>query len=224
VFANEVGRFCKSLDVDSHEVMRLFVEDTKLNLSPYYLKPGFAFGGSCLPKEVRAAMHIGARNGLQLPLIDSLLASNEYQIAEAFDLIGKIGGGTIGMLGLAFKSGTDDLRESPMVELMARLVVAGRTVCVADPSLAVGPRLSAQIGLIRKSNPSLAPALDTLESGATLQATAAVMQTSDVIVVAHATDAFRQAVHARRPTQHVIDLARLFPEVPAQDTYHGLSW
>jgi GDP-mannose 6-dehydrogenase len=224
VFANEVGRFCKSLDVDSHEVMRLFVEDTKLNLSPYYLKPGFAFGGSCLPKEVRAAMHIGARNGLQLPLIDSLLASNEQQIAEAYELITRIGGGSVGMLGLAFKSGTDDLRESPMVELMARLVGAGRTVRVADPSLAVGPRLSAQIGHIRKTNPALAPALDALESGDTLQATAAVMQTSDVIVVAHATDAFRQAVHARRPTQHVIDLARLFPEVPAQDTYHGLSW
>jgi GDP-mannose 6-dehydrogenase len=226
VFANEVGRFCKSLDVDSHEVMRLFVEDTKLNLSPYYLKPGFAFGGSCLPKEVRAAMHIGARNGLQLPLIDSLLASNEQQIDEAYALITSIGdgSGSVGMLGLAFKSGTDDLRESPMVALMARLVAAGRTVRVADPSLAVGPRLSAQIGHIRTSNPSLAPALYALESGDALQATAAVMQTSDVIVVAHATDAFRHAVHARRPSQHVIDLARLFPGVPDQDTYHGLSW
>jgi GDP-mannose 6-dehydrogenase len=169
-------------------------------------------------------MHIGARNGLQLPLIDSLLASNEHQIAAAYDLITSIGGGSIGMLGLAFKSGTDDLRESPMVELMARLIAAGRIVHVSDPSLTVGPRLSAQIGHIRQSNPSLAPALDALESGDTLQATAAVMQTCDVIIVAHATDAFRQAVHARRPTQHVIDLARLFPDVPAQDTYHGLSW
>jgi GDP-mannose 6-dehydrogenase len=224
VFANEVGRFCKSLDVDSHEVMRLFVEDTKLNLSPYYLKPGFAFGGSCLPKEVRAAMHIGARNGLQLPLIDSLLASNEQQIAEAHELITKIGGQTVGMLGLAFKSGTDDLRESPMVELMARLVSDGRTVRVADPSLAMGPRLSAQIGHIRKANPALAPALDALEGGHALQSTATVLQTCDVIVIAHATDAFRQAVLGRRASQHVVDLARLFLEVPAQDTYHGLSW
>jgi GDP-mannose 6-dehydrogenase len=224
VFANEVGRFCKSLDVDSHEVMRLFVEDTKLNLSPYYLKPGFAFGGSCLPKEVRAAMHIGARNGLQLPLIDSLLASNEQQIAEAHALIAKIGGQCVGMLGLAFKPGTDDLRESPMVELLARLVADGRTVHVADPSLAMGPRLSAQIGYIRKANPALAPALDAIEGGRVLQSMATVLQTSDVIVVAHATEAFRQAVQARRRGLHVIDLARLFADVPDQDTYHGLSW
>ncbi len=224
VFANEVGRFCKSLDVDSHEVMRLFVEDTKLNLSPYYLKPGFAFGGSCLPKEVRAAMHIGVRNGLSLPLIDSLLASNEQQIAEAHDLITKIGGQNVGLMGLAFKPGTDDLRESPMVELMARLVADGRTVRVTDPSLALGPRLSAQIGHIRKAHPALAPALDALEGGDALQTTSAVLQSCDVIVVAHATEAFRQAISARRPGLHVVDLARLFNHVPDQTTYHGLSW
>ena len=224
VFANEVGRFCKSLDVDSHEVMRLFLEDTKLNLSPYYLKPGFAFGGSCLPKEVRAAMHIGARNGLSLPLIDSLLASNEHQIVEAHDLIKSLSRRNVGMLGLAFKPGTDDLRESPMVDLMARLVADGCSVRVADPSLALGPRLSAQVGYIRRSNPALAPALDALEGGHVLQSIATVMQTCDVVVVAHATEAFRQTVRTRRPGLHVIDLARLFPDVPDQATYHGLSW
>ncbi len=224
VFANEVGRFCKPLDVDSHEVMRLFVEDTKLNLSSYYLKPGFAFGGSCLPKEVRAAMHIGARNGLNLPLIDSLLASNESQIVEAHELIKRIAGQSVGMLGLAFKPGTDDLRESPMVDLMARLVADGCHVRVADPSLALGPRLSAQISSIRAANPALVPALNALEAGHVLQSVSTVMQTCDVIVVSHATDAFRQAVGTRRAGVHVIDLARLFPDVPDQETYHGLSW
>jgi GDP-mannose 6-dehydrogenase len=224
VFANEVGRFCKPLGVDSHEVMRLFVEDTKLNLSPYYLKPGFAFGGSCLPKEVRAAMHIGAANGVSLPMIESLLASNERQIDGAQKLIEEIGGRCVGFLGLAFKSGTDDLRESPMVELMARLLRGGRTVRVADPSLAMGPRLAAQTAAIRKAHPELVPALDAIDNGHVLQSTATVMQTCDVIVVAHATDAFRQAVKARRAGLHVVDLARLFPTIPAQATYHGLGW
>jgi GDP-mannose 6-dehydrogenase len=224
VFANEVGRFCKPLGVDSHEVMRLFVEDTKLNLSPYYLKPGFAFGGSCLPKEVRAAMHIGSNNGVSLPMIESLLASNVLQIDEAQQLIEEIGGACVGFLGLAFKPGTDDLRESPMVELMARVVRGGRTVRVADPSLAMGPRLAAQTAAIRKAHPELAPALDAIDGGHILQSTATVMQTCDVLVVAHATDAFRQAVKARRAGLHVVDLARLFPTIPAQATYHGLGW
>jgi GDP-mannose 6-dehydrogenase len=224
VFANEVGRFCKPLGVDSHEVMRLFVEDTKLNLSPYYLKPGFAFGGSCLPKEVRAAMHIGSAHGVSMPMIESLLVSNVRQIDDAQKLVEEIGGGCIGFLGLAFKPGTDDLRESPMVELMARLLRAGRTVRVADPSLAVGPRLVAQIAAIRLSHPELAPALDAIDGGHVLQSTSTVMQTCDVIVVAHATEGFRQAVRARRAGLHVIDLARLFPTIPAQATYHGLGW
>jgi GDP-mannose 6-dehydrogenase len=224
VFANEVGRFCKPLGVDSHEVMRLFIEDTKLNLSPYYLKPGFAFGGSCLPKEVRAAMHIGAGNGLSLPLIESLLSSNERQIADAHALVNKSGGHCVGFLGLAFKPGTDDLRESPIVELMARLIRDGHTVRVADPSLAMGPRLETQTAAIRRAHADLAPALDALDAGHVLQSTSTVMQTCDVIVVAHATEPFRQAVRMRRPGLHVIDLARLFAEIPAQDTYHGLGW
>lgn len=228
VFANEVGRFCKPLDVDSHEVMRLFVEDTKLNLSPYYLKPGFAFGGSCLPKEVRAAMHIGAANGLNLPLIDSLLASNERQIEEARTLILSLtraaGTHTVGMLGLTFKSGTDDLRESPMLELMARLLQDGLRVRVCDQNLQIGARLTAQVKGIRSAHAALAPALAALETGGVLDSLGTVMNECTVIVAAHATDAFRAAVSKRRPGVHVVDLARLFAEVPTESTYHGISW
>jgi GDP-mannose 6-dehydrogenase len=224
VFANEVGRFCKSLDVDSHEVMRLFVQDTKLNLSPYYLKPGFAFGGSCLPKEVRAAMHIGAANGVSLPLIDSLLVSNESQIAEAHRLITSLAPRAVGLLGLTFKSGTDDLRESPMVELMARLQRDGLRVRVCDPNLQPGQRLSSQVRGIRQAHADLQPTLDALETGGVLDTLPTVMNDCDVVVVSHATDAFREAVRKRRPGVHVVDLARLFAEVPQETTYHGLSW
>ncbi len=224
VFANEVGRFCKSLDVDSHEVMRLFVQDTKLNLSPYYLKPGFAFGGSCLPKEVRAAMHIGARNGLSLPLIDSLLISNESQIAEAHQLIMSLGFRSVGLLGLTFKSGTDDLRESPMVDLLARLLADGLQVRVCDANVRVGQRLSAQLGGMRRAQSNLAPALDALETGSVLDPLTDIMRQCDVAVVAHATDAFRDAVRDRRPAMHVVDLARLFADIPPEPTYHGLGW
>ena len=224
VFANEVGRFCKPLGVDSHEVMRLFVEDTKLNLSPYYLKPGFAFGGSCLPKEVRAAMHIGAENGVSLPLIDSLLASNDRQIAEAHSLIKSIGGRTVGIFGLTFKPGTDDLRESPMLELMARLLRDGLTVRVCDPNLQSGPALSAQLRAIGRAHTDLLPVLEALQTSGTLDSTNAVMETCEVVVVSHATEAFRIAVRNRRPGVHIVDLARLFTEAPDQETYHGISW
>ena len=224
VFANEVGRFCKPLDVDSHEVMRLFVEDTKLNLSPYYLKPGFAFGGSCLPKEVRAAMHIGAEKGVSLPLIDSLLVSNNHQITDALALIKSTGGKSVGLLGLTFKPGTDDLRESPILELMARLLRGGVRVRVCDQNLQIGARLTAQLRGIRAADASLAPALDALEIGGVLESLASVLQSCDVIVAAHATEAFREAVRRRRPGVHVIDLARLFKDVPTDATYHGISW
>ena len=224
VFANEIGRFCKSLDVDSHEVMRLFVEDTKLNLSPYYLKPGFAFGGSCLPKEVRAAMHIGAANGISLPLIDSLLVSNDSQIGEAVKLVKATGGQTIGMLGLTFKSGTDDLRESPMLELMSRLLRHGLRVRVCDQNLYIDARLTAQVRAIRAAHADLAPALDALEIGGVLGTLPSVLAACDVLVVAHATEAFRDAVRRRRPGVHVVDLARLFKDVPTDATYHGISW
>ena len=113
-FANEVGRLCKPLDVDSHQVMDIFVRDTKLNLSSYYLRPGFAYGGSCLPKEVRAVGHIAGRLGVDLPLVNALEQSNTTQIAEAVEMVEATGAKTVAVLGLAFKPGTDDLRESPI--------------------------------------------------------------------------------------------------------------
>lgn len=224
VFANEIGRLCKSMDVDSHEVMSLFVEDTKLNLSPYYLKPGFAFGGSCLPKEVRAAVHISARDGISLPLVDSLLHSNECQIAEAHRLVKAFTGKTIGLLGVTFKPGTDDLRESPMVELLARLLRDGETVRVYDPNVRAGKSLSAQLRSILAAHPDLQPAIDALEKGDIVVGLDDVMKGCDVVIAAHGTAPIREAVKARRADVHVIDLVRLYPEIPAEKTYQGIGW
>lgn len=120
-FANEIGRFCKSYEIDSHDVMNLFIKDTKLNISPYYLKPGFAFGGSCLPKEVRAMQNLAADASVEMPIIDHVLRSNDAQIRDAERQILALMPRRVGFLGVTFKPGTDDLRESPILELMARL-------------------------------------------------------------------------------------------------------
>jgi GDP-mannose 6-dehydrogenase len=224
VFANEVGRLCKSLQLDSHEVMRLFVKDTKLNLSSYYLKPGFAFGGSCLPKEVRAVSHMAEERGLSLPLIDSLIRSNGDQISEALRLLAPFQGRKIGLLGLTFKPATDDLRESPMLDLLAELLVANETVRVFDPNLIdATTHRTGQIAHACRAKSTLADHAAAIETA--LQTSLAdVMSWADVIVVAHATDAFRQAVQKRRPNVYIVDLARLFPQIPPEATYEGIAW
>lgn len=224
VFANEVGRLCKSLHLDSHEVMRLFVKDTKLNLSSYYLKPGFAFGGSCLPKEVRAVSHMAEERGLSLPLIASLIRSNGDQITEAMRLLRPFTGRRIGLLGLTFKPATDDLRESPMLDLLAQLLAANETVRVFDPNLVENTaHRSSQIVNACRAKSTLTAHAAAIE--AALQISLAdVMCWADVIVVAHATDAFRQAVQKRAPDVYVVDLARLFSNTPGELTYEGIAW
>ena len=224
VFANEVGRLCKSLDIDSHEVMGLFVEDTKLNLSPYYLRPGFAFGGSCLPKEVRAAVHIAGERNVDLPLMASLLRSNAVQVDEASRLLENFRGRRLGMLGLTFKPGTDDLRESPMLDVLARLIEGGEIVHVFDPNVQSGPRLAGHCRALRAARPDLAVTLEALEKDCLVDSIDELMEQSDVVIVAHATDQFRTAVRGRRPDLHVIDIARLFADAPMDATYPGISW
>lgn len=223
-FGNEIGRLCKALDIDSHEVMNVFVKDTKLNLSPYYLKPGFAFGGSCLPKEVRAVAHLATDLGIELPLIQNLTSSNDRHIDQAVRLLGAFSGKRIGFLGLTFKTDTDDLRESPTLELMARLQAKGATLLAYDPNIAVGPHLQSQIDYVRHACPSQARLMDELKS-LTVSSVTEVLDNCDVVVVSHATEQFRQAVLSRSSAVHVLDLARLFKELPQNDvTYQGIAW
>ena len=132
VFGNEIGAVCAALGIDSHAVMDIFLADTKLNISPAYLRPGFAFGGSCLPKDVRALNHTARQNDLDLPVLANVLVSNETQVRRAVDIVMSLGRRKVGIFGLSFKSGTDDLRESPMVELAERLIGKGHDVRIYD--------------------------------------------------------------------------------------------
>lgn len=222
-FGNEVGRLCKRLDIDSHDVMDIFVKDLKLNLSPYYLKPGFAFGGSCLPKEVRAVSHIARQAGVSVPLFDSLMATNRAHIDDAVRLLERFRGKRIGFLGVTFKPGTDDMRESPTLDVMAELMGRGETIRAYDPNLDFGPLLKGQIDYVRHAVPQQAKLMDELEALCVADA-ASLVDGSDVVVVSHATEEFRAAVRARRPGVHVLDLARLFKALPDDETYEGIAW
>jgi GDP-mannose 6-dehydrogenase len=222
-FGNEVGRLCKALGIDSHEVMNIFVKDTKLNLSPYYLRPGFAFGGSCLPKEVRAVGHLAGELGIEVPLVMSLMASNEAHVAQAVRLLAPFRGKRIGFLGVTFKPDTDDLRESPTLDLMAILESQGEALRAYDSNLRFGPLLKGQIDYVRHAVPRQARLMDGLQA-MTLPSADELVAWADVVVVSHATDAFRAALARRRSDVHVLDLARLYKELPEDAGYEGIAW
>lgn len=154
-FGNEIGTLCAALGLDSHEVMDVFLADTKLNISTAYLRPGFAFGGSCLPKDVRALTHTARVRDLELPVIANILVSNEMQIRRVIDNILLLGKRKIGIFGLAFKPGTDDLRESPMVELAERLIGKGFDVRIYDKNVALSKLLGANRAYLEEHLPHI---------------------------------------------------------------------
>jgi len=217
VFANEIGNLCKKLGVDSHEVMDIFCRDEKLNLSPYYLKPGFAFGGSCLPKDVRALQYRAKEMDVELPLISQLLPSNKAQIQQALDQILETGKKNVGLLGFSFKAGTDDLRESPIVILAEALLGKGVTLKIYDKNVSMAKLVGANKDYIVKQIPHLSSLLcNTIEE---------VVQGSEVIVVGNQAPEFADAVMACRSDQIVIDLVRLpiYGSLVKAD-YRGICW
>ncbi|MEM7190332.1 MAG: nucleotide sugar dehydrogenase [Pseudomonadota bacterium] len=221
-FANEIGRICKPMGVDSHDVMNIFVQDTKLNLSPYYLKPGFAFGGSCLPKEVRAMTHLAGKAGANVPLIDALLPSNERQIEQAVEMVLKTGATKVGILGLAFKPGTDDLRESPALDLIARLMAEGVEVIAYDPAISAETPIAQQLAYVQHSRPDLMHLVDELPK--MLRSSGeAVLAEVPVAVMTQSTKEFRDLI-GWYSFGRIIDLARLLDEVPADLNYDGIGW
>jgi GDP-mannose 6-dehydrogenase len=216
-FANEIGNLCKRVDVDSHEVMDIFCRDEKLNLSSYYLKPGFAFGGSCLPKDVRALQYRAKELDVEMPVIGSILSSNGLQIEHALDLILETGRKNIGLLGFSFKAGTDDLRESPMVILAEALLGKGCHLRIFDRSVSLARLVGANKEYIEKQIPHLSSLLcDTLDE---------VIDGSEVIVVGNRAPEFADALTASRADQIVIDLVRL-PVNGARIAadYRGICW
>lgn len=221
-FANEVGRLCKPLGVDSHDVMDVFVQDTKLNLSPYYLKPGFAYGGSCLPKEVRAVAHIAKAQGVDLPMIQSLAQSNATHIDEALDMVRATGAKTVGILGIAFKPGTDDLRESPVLEVIAALHLDGVRVLVHDPAITPDTALAGQLAYVRHGSPGL-QALATALPAMMRTDLDDVTAHANALVVTHANPIYHAAVMAAGTTP-VIDLVRVSRTTPTAAAYNGIGW
>ena len=220
VFGNEAGRLCKSLGIDSHVVMNLFLADTKLNISPTYLSPGFAFGGSCLPKEVRAVQHLAKTHNISLPLVDSLIESNRSHIELAVRLLEPFKGKRIGILGLSFKPGTDDLRESAALELIKRLRQKGEQVSAYDPNLP-----ASRVAPIANGHALSKGEEERAELAKLLVADGeALIAASDVVVVTHATEEFRKLVRNRPRHVHVLDLARLEKVPPLDPNYVGIAW
>jgi GDP-mannose 6-dehydrogenase len=216
-FANEIGNLCKRVGVDSHDVMDIFCRDEKLNLSSYYLKPGFAFGGSCLPKDVRALQYRAKELDVELPVISQILPSNRLQIQHAFDQIMETGKKKIGLLGFSFKAGTDDLRESPIVILAEQLLGKGLSLCIYDKNVSLAKLVGANKEYIEKQIPHLSSLLcNTVDE---------VIEKSEVVVVGNQSPEFCDALTKCRPAQIVIDLVRL-PLVGSllQADYRGICW
>jgi GDP-mannose 6-dehydrogenase len=217
VFANEIGNLCKRVGVDSHEVMEIFCQDDKLNLSPYYLKPGFAFGGSCLPKDVRALQYRAKEVDLDLPMIGAVLNSNQLQVQHALDQIVATGKKKIGLFGFSFKAGTDDLRESPMVVLAEALLGKGHQLFIYDKNVSLARLVGANKQYIDEQIPHLSRHLcESIDD---------VIDNAEVIVIGNGATEFSEAVTRCRPEQTVIDLVRIpldFGQVAAK--YDGICW
>ena len=216
-FANEIGRVSQSMGIDPHEVMRLVCADQRLNISPAYLKPGFAFGGSCLPKDLRALTNIAKQNDIVLPMLSSLLASNLVHIDHAVEKILKLGRPRVGMLGLSFKTGTDDLRESPLVLVAKRLLGEGCELRIFDPEVQLSRLLGANRSYIDANIPHLGQLLcPDIES---------MIDPSDVILVGLQQSALNDALQARvRREQYVLDLVNLPNRDLLRCRYEGVCW
>ena len=215
-FANEIGNICKGLGIDSHEVMNVFCQDTKLNLSPYYLKPGFAFGGSCLPKDLRAITYKAKELDVDVPVLSAVLNSNRLQIERAFDMVMRTGRKRIGILGFSFKAGTDDLRESPMVALIEALIGKGLQLAIYDRDVSLARLFGANKEYIEREIPHIAQLMHASIDE--------VLEGSDLLIIGNKAEEFRDIQSKLRSDQMVIDLVRIFDGRQTGGTYEGICW
>jgi GDP-mannose 6-dehydrogenase len=217
-FANELGVLCKRLGLDSREVFRIFCEDKKLNISPAYLQPGFAFGGSCLPKDLRAILYKAKELDVEPPLLRSILASNTRHIEEAYRLIKNTGKRRIAILGLSFKVGTDDLRESPIAELVEMLVGKGYWLAVYDRDVSLARLHGSNRAYIEQTIPHLSRLLFESIDDAIAEA--------DVVVVAKRSPEAEERLSTLGPDKVLIDLApsKSPNAVTNGAVYEGICW
>jgi GDP-mannose 6-dehydrogenase len=215
-FANEIGNLCKALGVDSHKVMDVFCQDRKLNLSPYYLKPGFAFGGSCLPKDLRAINYKAKELDVEVPLLNSIMASNRQHVERAVDLVLSTGRKNVGVLGMSFKSGTDDLRESPMVTLIETLIGKGLKLTIYDRDVELARLFGANKEYIEREIPHISSLMQPDLSQ--------VIDRSEVIIIGKREDEFKVLSEKLNNGRVVIDLVRLFDVEDNSKSYRGMCW
>jgi GDP-mannose 6-dehydrogenase len=215
-FANEIGSLCKALEVDAHRVMDIFCQDQKLNLSPYYLKPGFAFGGSCLPKDLRALLYKAKTLDVQLPILGAVLPSNQLQIERGVQAIVDKGHRRIGILGFSFKAGTDDLRESPMVEVTERLIGKGYDLRVYDRNVSLACLHGANRDYILNRIPHISrlmvPTIDE------------VLAHAQTIVIGNGSPEFAEVPRRIGEGQTIIDFVRVSESRSIAGVYEGLCW
>ena len=215
-FANEIGILCKAMGVDSHEVMDVFCKDTKLNISPAYLKPGFAFGGSCLPKDLRAITYKAKELDVDVPVLSSIMASNRRQVESAAGMVLRTGRKRVGVLGLSFKSGTDDLRESPMVSLIETLIGKGLKLTIYDRDVELARLFGANRDYIEREIPHISQLMSAeLDE---------VIDGSEVIIIGKKEDEFRRLSNKLDNGRVIIDLVRLLEVEQSRTSYQGLCW
>lgn len=218
-FANEIGRLCKKFDIDSRIVMNVFVQDTKLNLSPVYLRPGFAFGGSCLPKDIRAITRHARHADVKLPLIEAALESNSEHIQFATDIVKKDSSKRVGILGISFKEGTDDLRESPVVELAQRLLDEGYKLSIFDKNVSTARKNGSNNDYLKKNVPDLEKMLtDSVED---------VLNESDVVIIGNRNKEHEVVLGELRNGHRIVDLSGLEnanQENLSEVKYEGICW
>ena len=215
-FANEIGNICKSFSIDAHEVMKVFCQDHKLNISTAYLSPGFAIGGSCLPKDLRALTYQAKNKDLQIPIISSILGSNEIQVCNGVRLITERGQKRVGVLGFAFKAGTDDLRESPMIEVIERLVGKGYDLRIYDRNVNLARLVGANRDFIFNRIPHISRLMvDNIE---------AVLSHAQTIIVGNRAPEFQSVLDRLREDQVLIDFVRITDRRSNNGNYEGICW
>jgi GDP-mannose 6-dehydrogenase len=215
-FANEIGNLCKSLNLDAHQVMKIFCQDRKLNISPAYLLPGFAFGGSCLPKDLRALSYQAKMHDLQLPILTSILPSNEMQITRGLQLITGKGHTRVGILGFSFKAGTDDLRESPMIEVIERLLGKGYDLRIYDRNVNIASLVGANRDFILNHIPHISKLM--------VGDIDAVLNHAQTVVIGNKDPDFNKVPERLHQDQFLVDFVRIIDGRSNNGKYDGICW